>query len=272
MKKIFDSFLAYLLCDWLATIGAIIATTTSVVFLTLAFQNFSNPYFGILVFLILPALFLLGLVLIPIGIWRRSKRVGGAASITLAELSGDRPVRLLGLVAPLTIVNLAIISAASYQSVNYMDSNAFCGTVCHSVMAPQYVAYQDSPHARVHCVSCHIGSGAESFVQYKLAGVRQLIALTRNTYHRPIPPGMERLRPSRETCEQCHWPQKTAEDRIRVLRRYDEDEKNTEKVTVLLMRTGSRIHKAHIGNNIEFIASDSGRQQIPWVLSKGVEY
>jgi len=272
MKNVLQSFLIYMLCDWVATVGTVIVTTTAVVFVTLAFQTFSNPYHGILVFLILPGLFLVGLLLIPIGIWRCSKRAGGISAIAQSSVAGSRAMRLLGLVAFLTVVNVAIISAASYHGVSYMDSNAFCGTVCHSVMSPQYNAYQESSHSRVHCVSCHIGSGAESFVQYKLAGVRQLISLTLNTYHRPIPPALDTLRPASETCEHCHSPAKLGEDRVRILRRYDEDEKSTEKVTVLLMRTASRIHKAHVGQKIEFSAADAGKQEIPWVSSNGIEY
>ena len=39
-----------------------------------------------------------------------------------------------------------------------------------SVMEPEYTAYQFSPHARVGCVQCHIGSGASYFVKSKLSG------------------------------------------------------------------------------------------------------
>ena len=36
--------------------------------------------------------------------------------------------------------------------------DAFCGTVCHSVMHPEYTTYQASPHARVGCAGCHIAT------------------------------------------------------------------------------------------------------------------
>src|SRR5262250_3160970 len=104
-----------------------------------------------------------------------------------------------------------------------MDSKEFCGQACHSVMQPQYVRYQKSPHARVPCVDCHIGSGTPSFIQYKLAGVRQLMRLSANTYTRPVHPAMDRMRAAGETCEQCHAPQKPQNDRLKVIRHYDND-------------------------------------------------
>ena len=75
-------------------------------------------------------------------------------------------------------------------------------------MEPQFTRYTQSPHARVKCVDCHIGAGADWYVKSKLSGARQVIAVFRNTYHRPIPNPVHNLRPAKETCEQCHWPEK----------------------------------------------------------------
>ncbi len=272
MRGVFQSFISYLLCDWLSSLGAIITTTSAVVFLTFAFQGFANPYYGIIVFLVFPAFFVFGLILIPLGIWRCSRKKGGLTNVPRMELRGPAAMRLFGIVSLLTVINVAIVSAGTYSSVQYMDSNQFCGTVCHSVMIPQYTAYQNSPHSRVECVHCHIGPGAAWFVHYKLSGLRQMYALTFNTYRRPIPAATDRLRPSRDTCEQCHWPAKMSGDKLKVIRRYDEDERNTEKDTVLLLHVGTKIHKVHVGRDIEYIATDSERQQIPWVSSNGTTY
>src|ERR1051326_4913492 len=113
MKSTFKTFLSYLLCDWVATAGAILTSTTALLFLLYAFEAFNNPYYGIIVFLIIPGLFLLGLTLIPLGIWRCSRRVGGFSNIAELEVSGGRAVRLFGIVALLTIVNVTILSAAT---------------------------------------------------------------------------------------------------------------------------------------------------------------
>jgi hypothetical protein len=136
-------------------------------------------------------------------------------------------------------------------------------------MTPQYTAYKNSPHSRVQCVSCHIGPGAKWFLQYKLSGIGQVFAVTFDTYPRPIPPGIRSLRPSQDTCEQCHWPERFQDDKLKVIRRYKEDEKNTEETTVLLMRIGTKIHKAHVGRNIEYVTTDAAHQNIPWVSVDG---
>lgn len=113
----------------------------------------------------------------------------------------------LAWVAGLTVLNVMIFGMASYRGVEYMDSAKFCGQTCHTVMQPEFTAYENSPHQRVACVQCHIGPGADWFVRSKLSGVRQAFAVTFHTYDRPIPSPVEQLRPVRETCEQCHWPQ-----------------------------------------------------------------
>jgi hypothetical protein len=147
-----------------------------------------------------------------------------------------------------------------------MDSTTFCGKTCHTVMIPEYTAYQNSPHARVECVQCHIGPGAEWLVKSKLSGVRQVFAVALNTYERPIPAPVENLRPARETCEACHWPQKYGEDKLRILPSFGDDETNTAKKTVLLMRVGV-IHRAHLRDGLEvrYAPKDRKRQEIGWV-------
>jgi hypothetical protein len=272
MKSAFRTFISYVLCDSIATLGAIVVTTSVVVFLTFAFQSFSNPYYGIVVFLIFPAFFVGGLAAIPVGVWRCSKRTGGIHQIPRIDPTGPQGMRFFGLTTLLTVTNVAFVFSASYTSVKYMDSNQFCGTTCHTVMSPQYTAYRNSPHSRVDCVSCHIGPGAKWFVQYKLSGLGQVFAVTFNTYHRPLPAAIRSLRPSQDTCEQCHWPEKFEADKLKVIRRYEQDEHSTEKITVLLLHIGTRIHKAHVGKNIQYIAIDAARQEIPWVSANGVVY
>jgi hypothetical protein len=39
-----------------------------------------------------------------------------------------------------------------------------------------------------------------------------------------------------------------------------------------MMHIGTRIHKAHVGRNIEYITTDAVRQEIPWVSVDGVIY
>jgi nitrate/TMAO reductase-like tetraheme cytochrome c subunit len=273
MRSFLRTLLSMSIVHWLTSVGAVLTTASAAVFLLLFFQRFNNPYAGIILFLIVPALFVLGLILMPTGIGISAKRAGGYSKLQ-EGFPGDHVhiARVGWLFAFATTLNVAILMLATYRGVEVMDSSQFCGETCHSAMQPQYIRYQKSPHARVACVDCHVGSGATSFVQYKLAGVRQLIRLTTNTYHRPIPPAIDRMRPAAELCEQCHSRGKAQEDRLKVIRHFAEDEQSTEKVTVLLMKVGSSIHKAHVGSDIRYEGDAPDPQTISSVTSNGKTY
>jgi nitrate/TMAO reductase-like tetraheme cytochrome c subunit len=263
MRSFIRTLLSLAVIHWLTGIGVVLTTASAVVFLFLFFQRLDNPYAGIVVFLILPALFILGLALMPLGIFLASRRLGGfRAVINYLPSQQPRAMRFAWAFAFATLANVGILTAAAYQGVHYMDSRQFCGQTCHPVMQPQYVRFQASPHSRIPCVDCHIGEGASSFIKYKLAGVRQLVRFSTNTYSRPIPSAMDHLRPAHEICENCHSQKEPGRTRVKVIRHYDNDEKSTEKVTVLTMRIG-KIHAAHDG--IEYDRSEPAAQTIPIV-------
>ena len=189
-------------------------------------------------------------------------------------------------VAVATFLNIMIFGFASYQGVSYMDTTTFCGQTCHTVMAPEFSAYQNSPHSRVECVQCHIGPGAGWFVRSKLSGLRQVVAVTFKTYSRPIPSPVKYLRPARETCEVCHWPQRFSGDKFLVKTNYKDDEKNSALTTALVLKIGGRtwqgsvgIHGRHLdeGSRIRYVSIDEQRQVIPVVYytddkGKTIEY
>ncbi len=274
--------LVYLSNDWISMIGVAVVTTAAVFWLFLLPFSLkgesAHPYIGILVFLALPAVFILGLVLIPLGILhrRRRDRLSERPDSVFPPLNWQNRDfrRLATLVGVLTFANLVIASQLSYSAVNYMDTTAFCGTTCHTVMKPEYVSHQNSPHARVDCAGCHIGAGASWFVRSKLSGTGQVVAVMLNNYPRPIPTPVANLRPARETCEQCHWPQRFTGDKVIVHTSYAEDETNSATTTVLLMKVGGTawngttgIHGVHMAENthIDYIATDGKRQTIPEV-------
>jgi nitrate/TMAO reductase-like tetraheme cytochrome c subunit len=118
-----------------------------------------------------------------------------------------------------------------------MDKPTFCGS-CHRVTGPEFATHQRSPHARVECVACHIGSGASWFVKAKLSGVLEMVHYFARSYPRPIPVPVESLRPARDTCEACHWPAKFLGDKLVVKTRHGDDADNTPTKTVLLMHIG----------------------------------
>jgi hypothetical protein len=265
----------------LSLAGAVL--TTSSAFTLIGFWLFDivtagtiNPYLGLIFYLILPAVFVAGLVLMPVGVlWRRHKLVAaGELPTVYPQIDFTKPMlrQAAGWVGGLTMANVIIFTFATYRGVEYMDSVKFCGQTCHTVMQPEFTAYSNSPHQRVGCVECHIGPGASWFVKSKLSGVRQVFAVTFHTYDTPIPTPVEQLRPARETCEQCHWPQRFSGDKFIVRTKYSDDEKNTPLTTVLVLKIGGRtwqggvgIHGRHLdsGSRIQYIATDRQRQAIP---------
>jgi nitrate/TMAO reductase-like tetraheme cytochrome c subunit len=234
-----------------------------------------NPYLGIIFFLILPALFVLGLLLIPIGVFIRRRKLQQAGQIP-AEFPkidlNDRMFRHgLDIVLVATIVNLLVVSMASYRGAAYMDSPQFCGQSCH-VMHPEYTAYKVSAHSHVACVECHIGSGAQSYFEAKVNGTKQLVEVAFNRYPSPIPSPVRNLRPAREICEGCHTPARFVGEKLLVKSSFADDEKNTETQSVVALHLGgvdsfshlTGIHGVHLGH-IEYIATDPTRTTIPWV-------
>jgi nitrate/TMAO reductase-like tetraheme cytochrome c subunit len=234
-----------------------------------------NPYLGIIFFLILPALFVLGLLLIPIGVFVRRRKLQQAGQIPSEFPRIDLNDRIfrhgLDIVLVATIVNLLVVSMASYRGAAYMDSPEFCGQSCH-VMHPEYTAYKISAHSHVACVECHIGSGAQSYFEAKVNGTKQLIEVGISRYPRPIPSPVENLRPARVICEGCHTPAKFVGEKLLVKSSFADDEQNTETQSVIVLHLGGQdslshltgIHGVHLGH-IEYIATDPTRTTIPWV-------
>lgn len=245
------SFLIAVTRNWISLCGTALTTVSGILILVLFGMEWlghqGSPYLGILAFVILPSFFVLGLLLIPLGAWleqRRQRRAiekgEPAPGFPVIDLNHGRTRKIVTVVLLATVLNVVILSLATYKGVEVMDSTEFCGTTCHTVMMPEYTTYLRSPHARVKCASCHIGPGADWFVKSKLSGSWQLVAVTFDLYPRPIPVPVHNLRPARETCEQCHLPTYFVGDRLEVLTHYDNDEANTELQTVLLLRVGGQ--------------------------------
>ena len=241
----------------------------------------TNPYLGILVDLLLPGLFVLGLLLIPLGMALHRRRVRAAGNlpdeypqIDLADPMFRRGVEF---VLAATLVNFVLVGTASYRGVAYMDSPNFCGQACH-VMYPEHTAYQLGPHSHVACTECHIGSGVTSAVSAKVNGTKQLIEVIFHRYPTPIEAPVTRLRPAHEICESCHAPGKFVGDKFLVKASYADDEHNTKTQSVVMLHLGGRdglgnlsgIHGVHMGH-IEYVTTDASRATIPWVARRNAD-
>jgi nitrate/TMAO reductase-like tetraheme cytochrome c subunit len=235
-----------------------------------------SPYIGILAYMVSPTFLILGLLIMAAGmLLERRKHFTRGAFYPRVDLNDPRQ-RSAAVSFVTFLVVFAVVSAAgSYKAYEFTESTAFCGLLCHTVMSPEYTAYQLSPHARVACAECHVGAGATWFVKSKLSGSRQVFATIFNTFPRPIPTPVHNLRPAQETCEQCHWPKKFYGDQFRVFTHYASDEKNTVRQIRMIIKTGggdpatgapSGIHwHMNIGNKIDYLAADEKRQIIPYI-------
>jgi len=279
-----------LLKNPVSLIGAALALVSlaniGFLFLIDVFSKQPSPYVGILGYMLVPAFFVLGILLIPVGMLLerrqlRKRKPGEVAPYPRIDLNKASQRGAVAFFLSFVVVFVVLSAVGSYRAYEFTDSVQFCGQLCHSVMNPEYTAYQGSPHARVRCVDCHVGPGATWYVRSKLSGARQVYATVFHTFPRPIPSPVENLRPAQETCEQCHWPKKFHGAQLKVFTHYASDEANTPRQIRMLIRTGggdgtngptSGIHwHMNIENEISYIAADEKRQVIPFIRVKDLQ-
>ena len=243
-----------------------------------------KPYMGIIAFVILPGILITGLLLIAFGAYREHMREKSGHfrhyNFPVLDLNNPQHRRAFTIFSVGTILLLLFTAFGSFQAYEYTDSDQFCGTVCHKVMDPEYTAYQSSPHARVGCVKCHIGSGAEWYVRSKFSGAYQVYSVLFNKYARPIETPIHNLRPAQETCEQCHWPKHFFSEKEHKNTYFISDEGNTKWTLTLLMKVGGGTEESgnrtgihwhmNIGNEVTYMTTDRQRMNIPWVKTKSL--
>ena len=270
--------------NWITIIGALIASVNLlliiVLFIISTILHKNDTYLGLFIYIILPGFLLLGLVMIPVGIAISRKRAfessqDGKKKLPSVDLNNPRHRRAFIIFTVVTVIILFFSTYGSFEAYHLTESVAFCGTLCHKVMEPEYTAYQNSSHANVACVECHVGSGTSWYVKSKLSGLHQVYAVATKTYPTPIPTPLHDLRPARETCEKCHWPQKFYSRKLRSNKYYLADSLNSEWDIILQMKTGPEysdlgftegIHW-HINPdvNIEYISENDKREVITYV-------
>lgn len=270
--------------NWTSLIGATIALISlfMIIFLfiiSLIYRE-SGSYLGLVIYIVLPVFLVLGLIIIPIGMIRKHRKdkrgeVSRVRRWPIFDFNEQRTRNGFSLFAIGTTLFLLLSAMGSYEAFHYTESVKFCGTLCHRVMKPEYVAYQNSAHARVACVDCHVGTGANWYVRSKLSGLYQVYATLLNIYPRPIPTPIKNLRPARETCEECHWPEKFYAHQLVKKVHYLADGSNTEWTMNLMLKIGPEhsslgllegIHW-HINPEvtIEYVSTSLDREIIPWV-------
>jgi len=267
--------------NWISFVGVVVAIGALFSFLLLftldALAKFSNPYVSILTYMGVPGFLIGGLSLTFFGAWReRNRRARGVGPASLKiDLNNPRDRRVLVTFITGSLVFLLLSAIGSYNAFNFTESVTFCGETCHKVMKPEKVTHDHGPHARVACVECHVGKGVSWFVKSKISGSYQLYSVAFNKYSRPIATPIHNLRPARDTCEECHWPQSFVGNLDRTFNYFQSDASNSPYSIRLLLKIGGSdsahgpvggIHWHNIpGNKVEYVATDAQRQKIPWV-------
>jgi len=268
--------------NWLSAIGFILSLNALLIMIILFIISLtvesSNTYLGIFIYIVLPVILVIGLILIPIGMFtsrKKARLTQTSQKWPVLDFNNKKTQRSIIIVSVFTIVFLVVSAMGSYQAFHYSESVEFCGKLCHRVMKPEYVTYLNSPHARVSCVECHVGEGASWYMKSKLSGLYQVYSVIFHKYPKPIPTPIEDLRPATETCERCHWPQKFYEKKLRNIRGFLTDSSNTQWNYALLMKIGPSFSALGLSEgihwhinpdvSIEYISSTRDRESIPWV-------
>jgi hypothetical protein len=267
--------------NWISAIGGVLAVGALFSFALLVWMDFTqgdkNPYLGIFTYIVAPGFLIAGIALAIFGAWAQRrwaiKHAATAPDKWRLDFSSVRQRRLLVLFGSGTVGFVMLSAFGSYQTYHYAESVQFCGEVCHLAMNPEFVTYQRGAHARVDCVECHIGSGAEWFIKAKINGTHQLVAYTLNNYNRPIATPLKNIRPAAEICERCHSPEKNQGNIALNHRHFLSDRANTPCDVNLLMRVNTVTPEGpggihwHAGPDakVEYFAADVKRQEIPWL-------
>jgi hypothetical protein len=237
-----------------------------------------NIYVPLLAFLVLPGGMVTGLILIPLAAYLRRRqwhKYGIAKDHLQVNLSDQKHRKMMVYFVVLTVIFFVLLSVIGFEAYHFSDSPYFCGEVCHQVMEPEFEVYKRSVHSKVVCVECHIGPGAQWFVRAKISGMRQVLAVITNSHSRPIPAPVEHLRPARDTCENCHWPEKFSGKRIKIFTHFSNDNQVSPEVNQIALHIGGHnpvtgdfegIHW-HVSKNvkIEYKAADTRRLAITQV-------
>lgn len=270
--------------NYISFVGTVVAIAAFIgivlLFLLEATGSASQPYLGILIYIMLPGVMLFGLFIVAVGMLRERHRRRDMspeeiAAFPILDLNNPRRRRALITFLVASMIFLFISAFGSYRAFEFTESVTFCGQVCHEVMKPEFIANQASPHAKVACVECHVGEGAEGYVKAKMGGVRQLIGVITGNFSRPIKTPVHNMVDTKETCAKCHWTDRFYGDQLKVFDHYGYDEQSTLSQTRMLIKVGggnpetggaTGIHwHMNIGNEVTFVSSDDRRQVIPWV-------
>jgi len=248
---------------------------------------------GILGYVVMPNVALLGVLVMAAGVLRgawRAARAAAAAGESRAvriDVGGLRQLFGIAAFAGIAVGSLLVLGGTAYRGIEFTESTTFCGT-CHTVMQPQVEAHLTAPHAEVECAKCHVayrasplGPNVTAYVNSKIGGMRQMLAVMTDSYDRPVRAPASAIPDTNHTCQGCH---PAGKDYGVVLREYNEyatDDANTRHPRLLAFNvdTGSAqsantsgfpVHW-HATAKLYYTATNASRSTISWVGVEGAD-
>lgn len=243
-------------------------------FFILIFSNQSGYFLGVFLFVFAPINLFLGVILILTGIKKKERT--NKLKMQDGELDDEYISQRNALVV--FIVGLGIffivIMIGNIKTMNFANSDAFCGEVCHSAMEPEFITYKNSKHDDVSCIHCHYNEDDDLLLKSKLAALRQITTILGGNYNLPLSTPSHTLRPIRSTCVHCHRPILFDPETIRLKEHYLVDEENSRWNINLVLKIGNEqtseifikgIHwHVHPDNLVQYV-SNNNKQEIPWI-------
>ena len=272
--------------NWMSASGSALVVcggTAAAFFLLLGFMDRGQSGYSGLLLLPPAVIILIGCLLVASGYLRERWRQKHGRRSSFFETTVVDPWGFVRSRGPLAIVSgvalatfsLLVAGAASLATLDFTESNTFCGEVCHAVMSPEATVYAASPHAQIDCVECHVGPGGDSYLRAKIGGMRQVVAVATGEIGRPIHTPIRNRRPSSEMCQSCHTKERDIGYKAITRTRYLNGDNGSPVTLHMMMKVGggsnelmrgSGIHyHMMIAAKVEYIARDEKRQDIPWV-------
>lgn len=276
-------------------LGAIIAATGlvgSAFALVAGFLNADpSAVKGILGYVVMPNVALLGVLLMAAGVargaWRaaRAAEAAGQPPSVRIDIGGWRQLFGIAAFAGIAIGALIVLGGTAYRGIEFTESTTFCGT-CHRAMQPQVEAHLAGPHVDVECAKCHVayrasplGPNATAYASSKIGGMRQLLAVMTDSFDRPIRAPANAIPATNGTCQACHSADKDYRVVLRAYREYAADELSTRHTRVLAFNVGAAGHQTtnangpiihwHASAKLYYIPADESRSTISWVGVEG---
>lgn len=209
-----------------------------------------NQCFAVLLYILFVPLLLVAIILITYGNYftKKQKQAQNTAVFSYNYLKSNlmSPAHYSSIrkkvyfLAIFTALFLFFLSIATHGSYYYSNTNHFCARFCHQVLSHAAKTHYSSPHSRVDCMECH-----KKYDGYNVSGTDHTSGLVKayktitKSSSTPIKIPASRLRPSNESCEKCHWPDKFHGKQLRIINSFQSDESNSHTKTALYLNIGS---------------------------------